>query len=186
MTADELWAIGDDGFRYDLIEGELYRMSPASPKHGKFAARVARHMDAFVDERAIGEVFGAESGFKLARDPDTVLAPDAAYVRADKIPPEDQQDGFWEVIPDLVVEVISPSDTVRYVVDKVAAYLDAGVAVVITLDPKRRSASVHTADGVTRTLRESDTLEVPDVLPGFSLPVSEIFRRVHDDPSPSD
>lgn len=177
-TADELWAIGDDECRYDLIEGELYRMSPASPKHGKFAARVARHLDGFVDERELGEVYGAESGFRLARDPDTVLGPDAAFVRSEKIPPEDQQDGFWEVVPDLVVEVISPSDTVRYVVDKVAAYLDAGVEVVLTIDPKRLTLSIHTQDGVTRTLRENDVLELPDILPGFSLPVSEIFRRV--------
>lgn len=186
MTADELWAIGDDGFRYDLIEGELYRMSPASPKHGVVAHEFSVSLGMYLRANRIGEGYAAESGFRLARDPDTVLAPDAAYVRAEKVPPADQQDGFWEVVPDLVVEVISPSDTVRYVVDKVAAYLDAGVAVVIKLDPKRRSASVHTADGVTRTLRESDTLEVPDILPGFSLPVSEIFRRVYDDPSPSD
>lgn len=178
MTADELWAIGDDGFRYDLIEGELYRMSPASPKHGKFAARVGRHLDVFVDEHELGEVFGAESGFRLTRNPDTVLAPDAAFVRADRIPPEDQQDGFWSVVPDLVVEVISPSDTVRYVVDKIAAYLDAGVIVVLTIDPKRRTLAINTQDGVTRTLRETDTLELPDILPGFSLPVHEIFRRV--------
>jgi len=178
MTADELWAIGDDGCRYDLIEGELYRTSPASPKHGKFAARVARHLDVFVDELELGEVFGAESGFRLSRDPDTVLAPDAAFVRADKIPPDDEQDGFWPVVPDLVVEVISPSDTVGYLVDKFAAYLDAGVEAVLTIDPKRRTLSVHTQDGITRTLRENDVLELPEILPGFSLQVSEIFRRV--------
>jgi Uma2 family endonuclease len=107
-----------------------------------------------------------------------VLAPDAAFVRTDRIPPEDQQDGFWEVVPDLVVEVISPSDTVRYVVDKVAAYLDAGVEAVLTIDPRRQTLAVHTQDGVTRTLRESDVLELPAILPGFSIPVSEIFRRV--------
>ncbi len=178
MTADELWALGDDGYRHDLIEGEPYRMSPASPKHGKFAARVARYLDVFVDEHSLGEVFAAESGFLLSRNPDTVLAPDAAFVRSEKIPPEDQQDGFWEVVPDLVVEVISPSDTVGYLVDKVAAYLDAGVEAVLTIDPRRRTLSIHTQDGISRILRDSEVLELPDILPGFSLPVGEIFRRV--------
>jgi Uma2 family endonuclease len=177
-TADELWAIGGDSCRYDLIEGELYRISPASPKYGKFAARVARHLDVFVDERDLGEVYGAESGFRLSRDPDTVLAPDAAFVRTEKIPPDDEQDGFWDVVPDLVVEVISPSDTVRYLVDKVAAYLEAGVSVVLTIDPKRFTVSAHTQDGIARTLQVGDVLELPDILPGFAVPVSEIFRRV--------
>jgi Uma2 family endonuclease len=177
-TADELWAIGDDECRYDLIEGELYRMSPASPKHGAVVHEFSTSLGIYLRSNPIGGAYGAESGFRLSRDPDTVLAPDAAFVRSEKIPPDDQQDGYWEVVPDLVVEVISPSDTVRYVVDKVAAYLDAGVEVVLTIDPKRLTLSIHTQDGVTRTLRENDVLELPNILPGFSLPVREIFRRV--------
>lgn len=179
MTADDLLAIGDDECRYDLIEGELFQMSPASPKHGAVVHQFSTSLGVYLRANPIGEAYAAESGFRLARDPDTVLAPDAAFVRSDKVPPEDQQDGFWEVVPDLVVEVISPSDTVRYLVDKVAAYLEAGVIVVITIDPKRRSLGVHTQDGIMRTVRETDVLELPDVLPGFSLPVSEIFGRVH-------
>jgi Uma2 family endonuclease len=178
MTADELWSIGDDGCRYDLIEGQLYRMSPASPKHGAVAHEFSTSLGIFLRSNPIGYGYAAESGFRLSRDPDTVLAPDAAFVRSDKIPPDDQQDGFWEVVPDLVVEVVSPSDTVGYLVDKVAAYLDAGVEVVLTIDPKRLTLSVHTQDGISRTLRKNDILELPDVLPGFSLPISEIFRQI--------
>jgi Uma2 family endonuclease len=177
-TADELWAIGDDGCRYDLIEGELYRMSPASPKHGAVVHEFSTSLGIYLRSNPIGGAYGAESGFRLSRDPDTVLAPDAAFLRSDKIPPEDQQDSFWEVVPDLVVEVISPTDTVRYLADKVAAYLDAGVTVVLTIDPKRLTLSVHTRDGITRTLGVNGVLELPDILPGFSLPISEIFRQV--------
>jgi Uma2 family endonuclease len=177
-TADELWAVGDDECRYDLIEGELYRMSPASPKHGAVVQRFSTSLGIYLRANPIGEAYGAESGFRLARDPDTVLAPDAAFVRTEKIPPDDQQDGFWDVVPDLVVEVISPSDTVRYLVDKVAAYLEAGVSVVLTIDPKRFTVSAHTQDGIARTLQVGDVLELPDILPGFAVPVSEIFRRV--------
>jgi Uma2 family endonuclease len=177
-TADELWAIGDHACRYDLIEGELYRMSPASPKHGAIVQEFSWRLGSYLYANPIGQSYAAESGFRLARDPDTVLAPDVAFVRAGKIPPDDQQDGFWEVAPDLVVEVTSPSDTVRYLVDKVAAYLEAGVSVVLTIDPKRFTVSAHTQDGIARTLRVDDVLELPDILPGFAVPVSEIFRRV--------
>jgi Uma2 family endonuclease len=136
-------------------------------------------------DHPLGEVVGAGPGFALARDLDTVLAPDVAFVRADRVPPEVEQDGFWSVVPALVVEVISPADTVRYVVDKIAACLAAGVEVVLTIAPRRRTFSIHTGDGVSRTLQESDTLGLPDILPGFKLPVAEIFRRVRKPPGES-
>ena len=138
-TAAELLALPEDDLRHEIIAGELIEMSPPSAKHGKYAMRLGSRMETHAFEHGLGTVFAAETGFLIARDPDTVLAPDVAFVRADRLPPEEEWRGFLELAPDLVVEVISPSESASSVLAKVLMYLDAGVQMVITLDP--RSAS---------------------------------------------
>ena len=174
FTADDLTTLPDDR-RYDLVAGELIEMSPAAAKHGKYAMRFGSRLDAHVTQHNLGTVFAAETGFLLSRDPDTVLAPDVAFVRADRLPPEEEWQAFLPLAPDLVVEVVSPSETAIQVMDKVLAYLDAGVRMVITVDPIRKVVVVYGPDRSARILTIADTLDGGDVLPGFRLPLAELF-----------
>lgn len=174
FTVEDLARLDDGAARYDLIRGELIKMNPAGFRHGNIALRIGRYLDEFVEKNRLGMAAGAETGFKLG--PDTVLAPDAAFVRTDRLPPESDWDGFIPVAPDLVVEIVSPSDRARYVMDKVMEYLDAGVRLVWIVEPRRRTVAVYRADHAGRVLTKSDTLDGEDVLPGFSLAVSELFR----------
>lgn len=175
MRAEDLAAMEDDGQRYDLVEGKLQRMSPAGFQHGKIALRIGRLLASYVEERGLGVVVGAETGFVLARDPDTVLAPDAAFVRAERLPPEGQQRGFLEAAPDLAVEVVLPADRAGEVHDTAMRYLQAGVRLVWIVYPGQRSVAVYTPERVARLLGDGDELDGGSVVPGFRLAVSNVF-----------
>lgn len=176
LTAEQLLTFEDDGYRYDLIRGELHRMSPTGFEHGQVAAAIGAILRAFVHGRGLGVVVGAETGFVLARDPDVVLAPDAAYVRADRLPPKDQRHGYLTLAPDLVVEVVSPSDRQSYVTDKVMEYLDAGSPMVWVVDPRRRVVIQYQGDRTGRIIREPEPLDGGAVLPGFRVSLNEVFE----------
>jgi len=178
VTAEDVAALADDGYRYDLIGGQLIRVSPAGFRHGRLAAELARRLGNFlVEHPSLGVVVGAETGFVLARDPDSVLGPDAAFVRRDRLPAEAERDGYLELAPDLAVEVVSPHDRWSYVTDKVETYLAAGVALVWVLDPRRRAVRVYRADGSEQRLRAAsgDSLDGEQILPEFRLPLAELF-----------
>ena len=176
VTAEELLAL-DDGYRYDLIRRELFRMSPAGFEHGQHELYLGRRIGEFVDERGLGAVVGAETGFVLEHNPDTVLAPDVAFVRADRLPPKDERQGFLALPPDLVVEVASPLQSRPSVERKVAEYLDAGVPLVWVLWPKQQAVSVHRLGREMLLLGMGDVLDGEDVLPGFRLPLVDLFRE---------
>jgi Uma2 family endonuclease len=110
-TANDLLQMPDDGFRYELVRGELTKMSPAGNKHGRFAANITGSLVPHVKANKLGAVYAAETGFWLASEPDTVRAPDVAFVSQKRLDEVGDVDGFWPGAPDLVVEVISPSDT---------------------------------------------------------------------------
>jgi Uma2 family endonuclease len=166
----------DDGHRYDLIRGELHRMSPTGPRHGRLANRLARAIDNFVVEHDLGEGFIAEPGFILARDPDVLVSPDYAFVSWERLPPDDELIRFSAFAPDLVVEVMSPSDRPDPVDAKVAEYVRAGVRLVLVFDPDARTVSAHGPDIESRTYTEADVLEGGSVLPGFRLHIAELFK----------
>ena len=109
VTADELLRMPDDGKRYELIEGELIEMAPAGSRHGEIAASVVIVLGHYVRKNDLGTIFAAETGFLLRYDPDTVRAPDAAYIAKNRLPREGVPFGFMDTIPDLVVEVVSPT-----------------------------------------------------------------------------
>jgi Uma2 family endonuclease len=176
MTAEDLWRLDDDEHRYDLIRGELIRMSPANYRHGILGMRIARKIADYADVHELGEVPSSKTGFILARDPDVVLAPDAAFVRLDRVPPRDQQNRFAQLAPDLVVEVVSPSDLSRDVHAKVMEYLTAGVKLVWVVEPRNEDVTVYTPDRTARVLSSADVLDDGDVLPGFKLPIADIFK----------
>jgi Uma2 family endonuclease len=175
MTADLLFELDLDG-HHDLIRGELVSMAPAGARHGRIAAFVAYVLLRHLETNPVGMAYGAETGFILVRNPDTVLAPDAAFVRADRLPPDDEQDGFLPLAPDLAVEVLSPSERAGHLNAKVSEYLTAGVRLLWVIDPARQTVTIYSPVRPAHTLTVADTLDGGDVLPGFSLPVSELFR----------
>ncbi len=175
VTAEELLTLPEDGFRYELIRGELQQMAPAGHHHGKIAVNLTTPLDQHVRANNLGTVYAAETGFLLASDPDTVRAPDVAFVRRERVEAVADVEGYWPGAPDLAVEVISPGDTYAHVEDKVMEWLDAGTRMVVTVNPRRHSVTVWHArdDGVVLT--EEDVLEGGDVVPGWSVPVRTLF-----------
>ncbi len=175
MTAEELLLMPDDNLRHELVEGELRTMSPANNEHGGVAANLCIHLGSFVLSRQLGRLFAAETGFIIARGPDTVLAPDVSFIRRDRIPASGLLKAFWPGAPDLAAEVVSPGDTRREVAEKTARWLKAGVRLLWVVYPERRTVEVHRAGVEVIVLGEDDTLDGQDVVPGFRCRVGEIF-----------
>lgn len=129
VTADQLLRLSAQGKRYELVKGELREMAPTGGRHGRVAIRLGGRLNSYVDEHNLGEVFAAETGFRLSKDPDTVRAPDVAFVARGRLPEEGLPAGYPEIAPDLVVEVLSPSDAA------VEDWLEAGVKLVWVVYP---------------------------------------------------
>jgi Uma2 family endonuclease len=174
VTADELLSMPDDGWRYELRCGELIQMVPPGARHGQFQNGLLAPLTTCVRRDRLGLVV-AEVGFRLSHDPDTVRAPDVAFVRRARIPAEGVPVGYWEGAPDLAVEVVSPSDSAEDVREKIGEYLAAGASLVWIVYPRGQTVDVWRADGSRVALSSDGTLEGEDVVPGFSLPVAEIF-----------
>lgn len=173
MTAEDLECMQDDGWRHELIRGELIQMPPASHQHSKIAARMVKLVSIYVDEQQLGDVTGADGGYILSRSPDVVVAPDAAFVQADRLP--DEIPTYLELAPDLVVEVIFPSDRMNDVSEKVKLYLDAGTQIVWVVQPSLQTVTVYHPDRTARTFTTADHLDGGDVLSGFQLSLAELF-----------
>jgi len=178
VTAEELLAMPDDGFRYELIAGEIRQMSPAGIEHGLVAGRLDRLLGQHVFQNKLGETLIAEPSFRLSRDPDTVRVPDIAFIRRDRLRRRDRREAFWPGAPDLAVEVVSPNDAPSEVDEKVMAWLDAGAGMVWVVNPASRSITVHRSSTDITTLTEKDELDGQDVVPGFRCRVSEIFETL--------
>jgi len=174
-TADELFMMPKDGFRYELVKGELRKMSPAGSEHGVIIMNLGAPLTLHVKAKQLGVVFGAETGFKIATNPDTVRAPDIAFVRRERIPESGIPKKFWPGAPDLAVEVVSPGDTFDEVGEKVEEWLKAGVSAVWVVNPKLRNVTVYRSLTEVVTLSEKDEIEGQEVVPGFRCMVSEIF-----------
>ncbi len=174
-TADELFEMPDDGFRYELVKGELRKMSPSGGEHGAVVAKATLIIYRHVDSNDLGICFGAETGFKISSGPDTVRAPDVAFVRRERIPESGIPKNFWQLVPDLVVEVVSPGDTYGEVEEKVEEWLAAGARAVWVLNPKRRGVSVYRSMTDVTRLSENDELDGEEVVSGFRCKVSELF-----------
>lgn len=174
MTAEQLLA-ESSAKRCELIEGKLIEMSPAGWEHGKITSRVCHFLSAFVIRTNLGEVAGAETGFLIARDPDTVRAPDAAFVRTERLEAVDQSAAFLPLAPDLVAEVISPSDSHGDVQAKVFQWLDCGTTVVWVLEPNSKQVTVYESRDSIRVLEVSEKLTCENLLPGFEVNVSDLF-----------
>jgi Uma2 family endonuclease len=150
-------------------------MAPASWGHGSSGGDALLLIGSFVKRHKLGLVFTAETGFYLSRDPDTIRAPDVAFVRAERIPQTDDRSGFFEGPPDLAVEIVSPNDRFAEIVEKVNDYLNAGTLEVWVIDPRKRAVTLHAADGLPRVLADGETLTDSRALPGFAEPIAAFF-----------
>lgn len=173
-TAEELFAMPDDGYRYELVRGELRKMSPTGSEHSWIESDIDVSLSPYVKANNLGKVFVGEPGFILEREPDHVRAPDVAFVRRERIEAIGRQTGYWPEAPDLAIEVISPNDRYSEVNEKVADWLAAGTRMVVVANPRNRTVNVHTPDGVIK-LKLGDTLDGGDVVPGWRMPVADIF-----------
>lgn len=176
VTADDLIGVAD-GYRYDLIRGELYRMSAAGGgDHGDLAAVFSWHLGSAVYSSRRGKMYIADTGFILRRDPDTLVAPDVAFVRSERVPAGRDHRGFLDIVPDIALEVVSPSDSARLVREKIQAYRDAGIPLLIVLYPDHRSLTVYRHGQEPEILGEDDILDGGEILAAFRLPVKVLFR----------
>ena len=174
MTVDDLMGVPKDGWRYELIRGEIIKMAPAGHTHGRYASRIDRRLGTYAEDNNLGESYVADAGFRLATDPDHVRVPDVAFVRRERVEAVGDAPGYFPGAPDLVVEVISPNDRYTEVDEKVADWLAAGTRMVIVVNPRNRTVKVHTPDGM-RELTETDTIDGSDVAPGWRMAVADIF-----------
>ena len=159
-------------------------MSPAGHTHGRIAARILVLLDQFVRPRRLGEVYAAETGFLLHTDPDTVRAPDTAFVAASRLSEmSPAAEGFFPGAPDLAVEVISPSDTYTEVEGKAIQWLNSGVRVVIVADPAKESVSVYRSLSEISILTGDDLITAEELLPGWQVRVREVFALALPNPS---
>ena len=175
MTAEELMQLPDDGFRYELINGELEKMSPPGPPHGRIAFRLNAYLGRFILDHELGEGFATDTGFKLTSNPDTVLAPDFAFVTNDRFVEMCKTEGYGAGAPDLAVEVLSPSDRPGKVRQKISRWFDHGVRQLWIVDPKHSTVTVHRSESDTTTFSGSDYLEAQDLFPGFRISLDKIF-----------
>jgi Uma2 family endonuclease len=175
ITADELLAMPDDGIRRELVEGELREMTPAGFQHGRIAGNVAGELRNHVRAQSLGVVATAEAAYRLSADPDTLRSPDVSFVRRERIEQVGDPTGFWPGAPDLAVEVISPSDRYSDVLEKVWDYVDAGTPMVVLVDPPQRSVTVYRSRTDVTVLTGDDVLEGGEVVPGWRLPVRDVF-----------
>jgi Uma2 family endonuclease len=169
LTADELLRLPADGWRHELVRGELRKMSPSGARHGRVAAEIVGSLIAQMKRNRTGAVYSSETGFRISRQPDTVRAPDAAFVRSARIT---ETAGFFEGPPDAAFEVTSPGDTYSEIEEKTRDWLRSGVKVVVVVDPRTKTARVHRAGGATNV---EDVIEIDDVIPGWRLSLAEIF-----------
>ena len=174
LTADDLARLQPPDKRTELVRGVMVVREPAGFRHGDVAMAIAARMHMFVSQRDLGRVLAAETGFKLFTNPDTVRAPDVAFVRHDRIPDPPPR-GFAPFAPDLAVEVLSPDDRPGEVLEKVADWLNAGTRLIWEINPERRAARAYRADGTVSVLTDADSLDGEDVLPGFTCTLREIL-----------
>jgi len=173
-TAEQLLALHEPGWRHELVRGEVLRMSPSGPVHGLVAGRITRLLANHVEEHDLGGVFAADAGFVLARDPDTVRAPDVGFVQKDRLLSSYPR-GFFPGPPDLAIEVTSPGDSFPEVHEKARCWIAHGTRLVWVVDPMARRVSGYRTLEAARLLGPGDELDGGDVVPGFRVRVRDLF-----------
>lgn len=175
LTADDLLRLHSEGVRGELVRGVLHETMSAGHHHGKIAVNLIVELGNFVKPRKLGTIVASDSGVWLERSPDTVREPDIAFTSAEKIPLDAKIDGYAEFVPDLVVEIISPSDSRRWAHNRAQMWLDYGAPLVWIVHPKTQTIDIYRPGELTTTLNEQDTLTGHNILTGFTCPIHTIF-----------
>jgi len=174
MTADEFLSLEIPGKSTELVRGRLLIHEPPGMYHGEIAGKLAYLVGAVVYPRKLGRVFGQDTGFRIASQPDTVRAPDLAFVRSARLP-DPLPLGYADLAPDLVVEISSPGDRRGELLAKVGEWLDAGVRLAWVINPDRRQAQVYRLDGSVSIVDSDGSLDGEDVLTGFRCGIAELL-----------
>ncbi len=175
MTAEQLAVLPDKGKRFELVDGELRMMSPAGNVHGRVTAFLTATLWKHVHDHGLGAVYAAETGFLISRDPDTVRAPDVAFVSKEALGQVGDVEGYLPLGPDLVAEVVSPNDSFSDIEAKSIAWLAAGTRVVWVVDPKQRHVTVYRGRDDIQVLEADASLNEPDLLPGWGITIADLF-----------
>lgn len=181
LTLEEFAALPDDGRRLELVRGEVRELSPVHGPAATVASNIIWLLMAHVVPRKLRRVYSDATGFALLGAQHTNRVPDVAFVRADRLPPGGIRPGPLRFVPDLVVEVLSPSETASILEDKLADYREAGAALIWVVDPVVRLVTVHPADAPSYSLREGNALTGDRVLPDFRCAAAELFEGLADD-----
>lgn len=174
LTAETFWLLPETAKRRSLIRGEVVEQMPPGARHGVIATASSLRLGIWAAQHRAG-IVGTESGFILARDPAVVRGPDVYFLCAGRIPEGGSPKAFWTLAPDLVVEIVSPSETAEDVREKVLDFLAPGTALIGIVYARTREVIAHTPDGLARTFREGDILRDSAILPGFAHTVAEFF-----------
>ena len=175
LTADDLLEMYSQGIKGELIRGVLHETVATGGLHGDIAFALGSEIRAYVRPRRMGRVGGTDSGILLERNPDTVREPDIYYISAAKLPLDLQVSGYFDVVPDMVAEIFSPSDRPRDFDAKIQMWLDFGVRMVLAIYPQSRTITARQPSRPPVTLGYNDTLDGGDVIPGFQCPMRDIF-----------
>jgi len=176
LTAEEFAAMPDPGHPTELRRGRVVDMPPPGSRHGQICSKVGRLLGNHAEAADIGHVVTNDSGVITERGPDSVRGADVAFYRYERLPRGPLPDGYPDVPPDLVFEVVSPSDRWSAVLAKVSEYLDAGVGLVCVLRPGPETLRLVRPDGDDRTLGPDDEFTAPDILGDFRVPVRRFFE----------
>lgn len=175
VTADELLRLPDDSLRRELIEGRVHVIAPAGWEHGRVASTAGRLLSNHVHDSGTGVTSAAETGFILARDPDTVRAPDAAFVTHEHVEAIGRTVKYWPQAPDFAIEVVSPDDSRHEVESKAHDWLRGGAAAVLVLDPRRLTAAVYRAPDQVTLHQVDEEIDLSDAVPGWRVAVADFF-----------
>ncbi len=176
MTADELLAFDAEVNRCELIDGVLYMMSHAGGRHGRITQRIALLIGMHVAENRLGVLYAAETGFKIAQSPDTVIAADVAYIQSSKFQQIVDETRFLTIPPDLIVEVMSPNDSFARTESKILRWLDAGCRLALLVDPESETVHAYRSRLNIQLISVNETLDCCDVIPQFQISICEFFR----------
>jgi Uma2 family endonuclease len=175
VTAEELWLSPGCNQRCELVRGEIIEKDPSGGEHGEIATTLAILLGTYIRNQRLGRAYGAETGFILGRNPDTVRGADFAFIAQARLPQAAPIKGFVPMAPDLAVEIVSPSDRTRDVSEKVREYLMAGAGMIWIIEPELRTVTVYRSLQNARILTANDSLSGDEVVPGFTCQVAELF-----------
>lgn len=174
MTLEQFERLPDDGKLHELNEGELVKVTHPKYRHDQIAWNIQQKLGEHIHPKGLGRVYG-EVMFLLSREPPTLRIPDVSFVAITRLrlqPPDEYIEGS----PELAIEVVSPSDPAEELEEKIRQYFDAGAKLVWIVYPKTRSVHVYTAPRTPAILEENDMLEAPELFPGWSVPVKDLFQ----------